>query len=754
MARNAVGSTDEKLLVDTALRLQKVVAEENVFAIVHAACKASIGAVGVDGWMVGRNGRSAHHVAHFGPQAAARPDDVEAWLLRRGAPPSLDRRVGGVTDVIWRRLADGPRIVGGLRLAGARFSAAERRRCTDFARLAAGAIAAFRQQRLSQMVLEALEQSEEAISFYDEADGVIFTNDAYHRIFTHYPSPAELVGRRHLDLYRMDLEAGAIDDPLARRDPEAYLAERARMTRTLVGRHREIQKIRSRTYIYTRTRSKTGATMSRRIDITEQASTEAKLRESERELQALAFRDPLTGLYNRAFLMGRLKELERRAAEGELAGLCAFLVDLDDFKTVNDTYGHDWGDHVLKTVANGLLRAAADTAGGVVVRLGGDEFLILIEKPIEDERLAAIGERIVADLSAPITRAGVAIRIDASIGIARRGGEGVDLASIVGDADLAMYEAKTTIGSGYRFFAPGLKAATVDRLHLIEDVRSALQRREFELHYQPQFSVATGRLVGFEALARWRRPDRGPTSPAVFIPILENHGLIEEFGKWTLEAACAEAARWPDDLVVAVNVSPLQVRDVRFPIELRETLIRSGLRPRRLELEVTESVFIDDERRTRAMLEDWKSLGCRVALDDFGHGYSSLGYLGAFPIDKLKIDQSFLSKFDATQPQATAGLILDAIIDLGRSLGMTVIAEGVEHPDQLEHLRRRGCPEAQGYLLGRPMPADQARRLVEATSKRGDRGYDSASPPAISSSRFSSSALSGGDGGGARRRAR
>ncbi len=716
----AVGSADDAVVVDAALRLQKVTAKEEAFAVVHAACEASFGPVSLDGWAVAQDGRSVRHVARFGSHPTAALADVENWLLRGGAPASLAGPAGGAVDVVARRLRSGRRVVGGVRIAGAGFGAAERRRCADFARLAAGTIAALGQKRLTHMVLEALEQSEEAISFYDEADGIIFTNGAYHRVFPHYPDPAHLVGRRHLDLYRMDIEAGAIDDPLAREDPEAYLAERARIMRTLVDRHREIQRIRGRTYIYARSRSKTGATLSRRIDITEQAATEAKLREREKELHALAFRDPLTGLHNRAFLRERLKHLERLFAKGALAGLAVFLVDLDDFKAVNDTYGHEWGDHVLRTVADRLLSAAAEAGGGGVVRLGGDEFVVLIERAVEDEKLTIVGERIITDLSASIERAGVAIRIGASIGIAQRSGRDADVASIVSDADLAMYEAKKQKGSAYHFFAPGLRAATIDRLRLVDDVRSALQRGEFELHYQPEFAVATGRLVGFEALARWRRSNDGPVSPAVFIPILEDHGLIEEFGKWALGAACAEAARWPDDLRVAVNVSPLQVRDVRFPLNLREALIRSGLSPGRLELEITESVFIDDERRTRAVLEDWKSLGCRVALDDFGHGYSSLGYLDAFPIDKLKIDQSFLNKFDPTRPEATASVILNAIIDLGRCLGMTVTAEGVERRDQLEHLRRRGCAEAQGFLLGRPMPADQARRLVETEFDRSN----------------------------------
>jgi EAL domain-containing protein (putative c-di-GMP-specific phosphodiesterase class I) len=249
----------------------------------------------------------------------------------------------------------------------------------------------------------------------------------------------------------------------------------------------------------------------------------------------------------------------------------------------------------------------------------------------------------------------------------------------------------------------------LERLALLESLRGALDRREFELHYQPQFDTQATRLVGFEALVRWRHPERGLVSPGVFIPLMEEHGLINALGEWVLRTACLEAAQWQGGLRIAVNVSPLQVRNPAFSSVLQKALAESAIDPGRLELEITESVFISDEEGTRAQLEFWKSLGVRIALDDFGSGYSSLSYLSVFPIDKIKIDRGFLAKLNPRDPDRAADIILRTIIDLGRALNMTVTAEGVERADQLDFLNQRHCAEVQGFLLGKPVPAHEAR---------------------------------------------
>jgi diguanylate cyclase (GGDEF)-like protein len=487
------------------------------------------------------------------------------------------------------------------------------------------------------------------------------------------------------------------------------------MAELLVTRQREIQKISARTYIYTRSRSNTGATMSRRIDITEQALTEARLRERERELHTLAFQDPLTGLFNRAYLLDLIDGQQNRMREGALAQMAVFLVDLNGFKFINDTYGHDCGDFVLKTVAQRLTRMVADS--DAVVRLGGDEFVVVIERALTARELAALADAIIAELTRPIERADLVLTTGTSVGIALRAGPDADLNTVIADADLAMYDVKKMKCSAYMFFDPGMRTSMIERLSLLEDLRNALPAGEFELYYQPQFSTRMSDLVGFEALVRWRHPKRGLVSPGVFIPLMEEYGLIEALGEWVLRTACMEAARWPSELHVAVNVSTLQVRNGRFSLVLSDTLRRSGLAPHRLELEITESVFIDDEAGTRAQLELWKSLGVRIALDDFGSGYSSLSYLNAFPIDKIKIDRGFLGKLNPDDPDEAADIILRTIIDLGRALDMTVTAEGVERADQLAFLSERSCSEVQGFLLGRPMPVEQARLLFAASDQ-------------------------------------
>ena len=704
MRHDALGADEAGTIAEAAVRMRNAVSAADVFAALHWACGGD-GSLRLDGYAVAMNGRTVHHVAGFGAASPPCFDRVADWLFQDDAPPWPPDHGERFAE----RLTAGGRVLGAVVIAIDGLDAPMRRRCTLLVRLAAANLAGLHQRRLSQMVLEALEQSEEAISFYDEADGIIFSNDAYHRVFPHLPDRRGVLGMSHLDLYRLDLAAGVIDDPLARSDPEAYLADRERRSRDLLARQREIQTLGGRSYIYTRSRSKTGATMSRRIDITEQAAAEARLRERERELHALAFLDPLTGLYNRAYLRERLAGIEARAKSGSRADVAVFLVDIDGFKILNDTYGHDRGDQVLRNVADRLSHGLPDAQD--VVRLGVDEFLVLFERAIDNGEADEIARQIGALISEPMMRDELAIRVSASIGVARCAAGG-DLGALLGDADLAMVEAKRHKGGGVALFEPGLRAAFVERARLVEDVRTALRRGEFEVHYQPQFETRSRRLVGFEALARWQHPDHGTISPAVFIPIMEEYGLIETLGAWVLNIACAEASTWPAGLKIAVNVSPLQVRSPRFTLTLADVLMRSGLAPQRLELEITESVFLKDADGARAQLEQWKALGVRIALDDFGCGYSSLGYLSALPIDKLKIDRAFLAGFDLDDPTATAGIILRTIVYLGRSLGMTVTAEGVERPDQLDYLARLACSEVQGFLLGRPAPACEVRGLI------------------------------------------
>lgn len=692
-------------------QLHEAQSEQSIFTAFHAACSMIIGPFSLCGYVVSQSGSTARQVATVGSHAAflESASDAAHWLLSDGDFPVSETPDG--LAIVAAPLLSGGQLVGGVVAAGEKLREAEVLNCyRKLIQFCGAAILARNQRRLAQLVLEALEASEEAISFYDASDGILFTNDAYHKVFPHYPEPAKLIGRSHLDLYRMDLAAGIIDDPLALNDPEAYLAGRKQLSEQLVMRQREIQKIGGRTYIYTRSRSKTGATMSRRIDITDQAAAEARLRERERELHDLAFKDPLTGLFNRAYLLDLLRELQQRMSQGLMQEMAVFVIDLNGFKFINDTHGHECGDAVLKAVAERLMQVAAES--DAVIRLGGDEFVIAIQRPVTQNELASMADSMIAHIGKPIRYGDLTLAAGSSIGIARRQGADATLDTIIADADLAMYEIKKTKRCAHMFFEPGMRTAALERLSLLEDIRRALRDNEFELYYQPQFNARTRSLEGFEALVRWHHPDRGMIAPGLFIPMMEEHGLIEALGEWVLRSACTEAASWPDNFNIAVNVSPLQVHGGNFALILAETLMKTGLRPDRLELEITESVFIDDEASTRVQLDLWKSLGVRIALDDFGSGYSSLNYLSSFPIDKIKIDRGFVGKLNPDDPDEAADVILRSIIDLGRALKMTVTAEGVERQDQLQFLDERHCSQVQGYLLGAPMPVQQVRRVA------------------------------------------
>ncbi len=484
--------------------------EAEVFSALYRICASLLGSVDLIGFSMTRSGRALRNVITIGtPECLDKAAETFAdWLVAGEALPDGLANDG---KVIAERLVCGERLVGGFVMTG-HWIDEEKARDTLalILPICALSLSACQQQRLSEVVLEALEESEEAISLYDADEGIIFSNAAYHRVFPHLPEPADLLGQTHLALYRMDLEAGIIDDPLARSDPDAYLAERRRLSEALVTRQREIQTLSGKTYIYTRSRSRTGATMSRRIDITDQALTEARLRDRERELQVMAFHDPLTGLANRAYFLDLIVRLQSLLKKGELGQVAALVIDLNEFKFINDTHGHDAGDAVLREVA---ARIAGLVPGGdAVVRLGGDEFVIVSGRAQTVEDLGALAERILLALSRPIQHQDLVLTTGASIGIALHTGTDGNLDDLITDADLAMYEVKKRKCSAYLLFDPVMRSSMLERLALLESLRGALDRREFELHYQPQFDTQTSTLVGFEALVRWRHPERGLVS--------------------------------------------------------------------------------------------------------------------------------------------------------------------------------------------------------------------------------------------------
>ncbi len=424
----------------------------------------------------------------------------------------------------------------------------------------------------------------------------------------------------------------------------------------------------------------------------------------ELEIIHLARHDALTGLANRMHFYEHIEAALARLRP--LQSMAVFSIDLDDFKLVNDTMGHPAGDQLLRDVSTRLAVCAGGT--GFVGRLGGDEFALLFEvnKP-EDSVLVA--QAILATLARPFVIEGETVNIGASIGIAIAPRNGTNPEILMQSADVALYRVKADHGRGFRFFEPAMDLALKGRREMKRDLSRALERGELSVVYQPQIDIASNRLNGFEALLRWQHPARGAVSPADFIPLAEESGLIDEIGAFVLEEACAEAMHWPESIRLAVNLSPAQFRSRAVNRTVAEALNKTGLPATRLELEITESVLLDESTEAIAALKALHASGIQVALDDFGTGYSSLSYLRKFPFDKIKIDRSFVSDLPGSEESAA---IVRSIIGLGRSLKTRVTAEGVETWDQLLMLSAEGCDEAQGYLFSQPLPAAQARTLA------------------------------------------
>ncbi|MEN3374799.1 MAG: hypothetical protein V7604_154 [Hyphomicrobiales bacterium] len=432
-------------------------------------------------------------------------------------------------------------------------------------------------------------------------------------------------------------------------------------------------------------------------DITERRRIEARL-------EHLARHDPLTGLPNRILLREHLEQaLSRTRASGD--SVAVLWLDLDRFKEVNDTFGHPTGDALLKEVAARLRAALRED--DLVARLGGDEFAIV--QPIATpEDAAVLATSILSSVGKPYDLDGQHVEIGTSIGIAVSPNDGHDADQFLKSADLALYGAKTDGRGSYRFFEPVMNTLMHARRELEKDLRKALRNGEFEIEYQPVIDLGKDRVAGCEALLRWNHPERGRISPATFIPIAEATGMIVQIGEWVLRAACAEAASWPRDLRVAVNLSAIQLKSRGLMQAVMGALAASGLAPQRLELEITESVLLNDSEATRAILQQLHDLGVRIALDDFGTGYSSLSYLRSFPFDKIKIDRCFIA--DLSNDSHHARAILRAVVQLGSSLGMTTTAEGVETDEQLSIVRQEGCSEVQGYIFSKPRRAAELRR--------------------------------------------
>ncbi|WP_407167226.1 EAL domain-containing protein [Bradyrhizobium sp. ORS 111] len=435
-------------------------------------------------------------------------------------------------------------------------------------------------------------------------------------------------------------------------------------------------------------------------DVTEQQRAES-------QIAFMARHDALTKLPNRTLLAERIEQAVAQAGRG--LGFAVFCLDLDNFKQVNDTLGHPVGDELLCAVADRLNACVREV--DTVARLGGDEFAVIqcgIQNAEDTERLA---RRIVECVGAPYELSGHRVVVGCSVGMSVSPNDGTTGEKLLKNADVALYRAKMEGRGTWRFFEPAMDASLQRRRALELDLREAMVRDEFALFYQPLYDLHLDRICGFEALLRWHHPKRGLVPPDQFIPIAEEIGLIVQLGEWVLNRACEQAVTWPSEMKLAVNVSAAQFRDPGLIDIISGALTTSKLSPRRLELEITESVFLANSSETIATLHKLKAQGLRIALDDFGTGYSSLSYLRSFPFDKLKIDKSFVR--DATAAHGSKSIVR-AVISLGRSLGMTTIAEGVETVEQLDHMRAEGCNEAQGFLFSHPVPVTEiAAKILE-----------------------------------------
>ncbi|WP_432824280.1 putative bifunctional diguanylate cyclase/phosphodiesterase [Dactylosporangium sp. CA-092794] len=431
-------------------------------------------------------------------------------------------------------------------------------------------------------------------------------------------------------------------------------------------------------------------------------------KELEDQLVHEAFHDGLTKLANRALFKDRLEVALRRRA-----GVAILFLDLDGFKEVNDSLGHAAGDHLLMQVAARLRAAAGD--GDTVARFGGDEFAVLLDAVAAAADADDLARRIIAALDEPFDVENQEIHVQGSIGIALTGPDARDADQLMRNADLAMYRAKSAGSGQFARYDPQMHTGLVERLQLAADLRRALDTQDgLEMHYQPTIELRTGNLVGFEALVRWRHPVRGMIGPADFIPLAESTGLVRPLGEWVLAEACRQAVAWgmddPDQaMTMAVNVSGRQFDQTDLPAIVAAVLAETGLPADRLCLEMTESVLMTDTEENLAVLLSLKDIGVKLAIDDFGTGYSSLAYLRRFPVDTLKIDRSFVERLSGTTPDAA---LARTIVQLGQSLGMATVAEGIEQYAQFLALRRMGCDYAQGYYFSRPLPAADAGRLL------------------------------------------
>jgi diguanylate cyclase (GGDEF)-like protein len=539
----------------------------------------------------------------------------------------------------------------------------------------------------------ALKSMSQGLCMFDPHNRLILSNPRFKTIFN-LPDGAVVPGMHLRDM----IEAGeAIGNYPGQTTDDIYNAYTALISTGEAGVfHRHLTGDRTVSVSYVPMED--GGWLATFEDVSERTRNEA-------QIAYLAHHDALTGLPNRVRFRQELDRALARAKRGEkLSVLC---LDLDHFKSVNDTLGHPVGDALLKEVATRLRSCLRES--DTVARLGGDEFAIVQVGASEPQHSVTVAQRIIDALSAPFDLGGHQVVIGTSVGVVLAPDDSDDPDRLLTLADMALYRAKGDGRGTYRFFEAEMDAKMQSRRMLELDLRRAVVGREFEVYYQPLVNLETSRVSGFEALLRWNHAERGWVSPAEFIPLAEEIGLITEIGAWVLRQACTAAATWPEDVRVAVNLSSMQFKSRTLISDVTSALQASGLSAHRLELEITETVMLQDTEATLSTLHQLRNLGVRISMDDFGTGYSSLSYLRKFPFDKIKIDRSFIKDLPL---RSGSGAIVKAITGMSASLGMSTTAEGVETQDQLTAVRSEGCTEVQGYFFSRPRPASEVAGLI------------------------------------------
>jgi len=540
----------------------------------------------------------------------------------------------------------------------------------------------------------AINNMSHGLCFFDPAHRLIVCNDRYVEM---YDLPRDRIGpgTSLAEIVDMRFEVGSFPAM----SKEEYLHWRAKVAISAEPTDSVVELRNGRTFKIRHRPMPDGGWVATHEDITEQ-------RQSEVKIEYMAHHDSLTDLANRVLLNERLEQaLGHRIHREEIVAV--HHLDLDHFKAVNDTFGHLAGDKLLKIVAGRLRGLVRDT--DTIARMGGDEFVI-VQGPIRDPAEAtSLAQRIIALISEPYDIDGHQAIIGASIGIAVGPSDGLRPDKLLRNADLALYRAKGDGRGQFRFFEPAMDQQMQARRILEQDLRKALAAGEFELHYQPVVNLASNEISGFEALIRWNHPEKGMVAPATFIPLAEEIGFIVPIGEWVIRQACTTAAKWPGDLHVAVNISAVHFRSPGLMQVIVGALAASGLQPTRLEIEITESVLLQNKETTLELLHQLRALGVRIAMDDFGTGYSSLTYLQCFPFDKIKIDRSFVK--DITENTGSLNIVR-AVAALANGMGMTATAEGVETSEQLDNITSEGCTEMQGYLISKPLPREEITPFI------------------------------------------